>query len=196
MKDQHYISTLTFSAIAYLVEGCKKGNRQAQEKVYNMYAKKMHALCLRYAKDTMEAEDILMEGFAKVFLKIDTYSGLGSFEGWIRSIIIHAALSSHSRSLRRIRTASYDDMPYLKEAVTQDYKSDLDYLVKALNDLPNPYKMAFNLFVLEGYTHREIGELLCIKEGLSKLHVSRARKMLKDNLNRVAMQLSEKCFAP
>jgi RNA polymerase sigma factor (sigma-70 family) len=178
-----------------LIAACKIGDRKAQEIVYKTYASKMYAVCMRYAADTMEAEDILMVGFTKVFTKIDSYSGQGSFEGWIRSIIVNAALSNYYKNLRRVKTTSYDNVPYTKEIAVVEQKSDLDYLLKALQILPKQYKQAFNMFVLEGYTHREIGKLLDISESLSKVHVSRARKLLQDNLKKVAIRINRTCFA-
>jgi RNA polymerase sigma factor (sigma-70 family) len=178
-----------------LIAACKIGDRKSQEIVYKTYASKMYAVCMRYATDTMEAEDILMVGFTRVFTKIETYSGHGSFEGWIRSIIVNAALSNYYKNLRRIKTTSYDSVPYMKEIAVGEQKSDLDYLLKALQILPKQYKQAFNMFVLEGYTHREIGKLLDISESLSKVHVSRARKILQDNLKKVAVRIDRTCFA-
>ena len=178
-----------------LIEACRKGNRKAQEEVYQRYAAKMYAVCMRYAADHMEAEDILMVGFTKVFTKIATYNGQGSFEGWVRSIIVNSALSNYHKNLRRIKTTSYDLVPQMKEIAVNEQKSELDYLFKALQTLPHQYKQAFNMFVLEGYSHREIGKLLDISESLSKVHVSRARKLLQDNLNKVAMRIDKTHFA-
>jgi RNA polymerase sigma factor (sigma-70 family) len=178
-----------------LIAACKVGDRKAQEQLYKLYAKKMYAICMRYANDIMEAEDILMVGFTKVFTKIDSYQGQGSFEGWIRSIIVNSALSNYYKNLRRVKTTSFDSVPYLKEIVVSEQKSDVDYLLKALQSLPKQYKQAFNMFVLEGYSHREIGKLLDISESLSKVHVSRARKLLQDNLNKIAMRIDRTCYA-
>jgi len=178
-----------------LIAACKIGDRKAQEKLYKIYSAKMYALCMRYAADTMEAEDILMVGFTKVFTKINTYNGQGSFEGWIRSIIVNSALSNYYRNLRRIKTTSFENLPLMKEVAVNDQRCDIDYLLKALQSLPKQYRQAFNMFVLEGYSHREIGKLLAISESLSKVHVSRARKFLQENLNRVAMRIDKSYYA-
>jgi len=178
-----------------LISACKAGSRKAQEEVYRMYSGKMFAVCMRYANETMEAEDILMIGFTKVFTKIGSYNGQGSFEGWIRSIIVNSALSAYYKNQRRVQTTSYDNAIHAKETAINDQRCDIDYLLKALQALPNPYQMAFNMFVLEGYSHREIGEKLAITESLSKVHVSRARKLLQDNLNKVALRMERSYFA-
>jgi len=175
---------------------CKAGDRLAQEEVYARFSKKMYAVCMRYAKDAGNAEDILIEGFTKVFLKIDTYNGHGSFEGWIRSIIVNCALTAYHKSLRSVRTTSMYDVLVDEPAwFQQEDASNMDYLLKGLQSLPDQYRMAFNMFVLEGYTHQEIGLLLDIEPALSKVRVSRARKMLQSRLQLMGQRISKGHYA-
>lgn len=180
---------------AALIEACKKGNRKAQEEVYNRYARKMFAICKRYAVDTMEAEDILMVAFTKVFTKIDTYTGQGSFEGWVRTIVVNSALSTYQKNQRRVQTTSYDEYPLISEVLISEQKYEVDYLLNAMGALPIPYRQAFNLFALEGYSHSEIGKCLSISETLSKVRVSRARKMLQQSLAKITARLEKSSYA-
>lgn len=155
----------------------------------------MFAICKRYAADTMEAEDILIEGFTKIFTKIDSFTGQGSFEGWIRTIIVNTALSTFEKRSRRVRTVSYDELPVIKEVVFNEQKYEVDYLMDALQSLPVQYRQAINLFAIEGYSHSEIGKKLSISETLSKVRVSRARKILKESLEKISAKFSDSYHA-
>ena len=166
-----------------LIEHCIAGNRASQTKLYDLFAPKMLGVCLRYAKNREEAEEILQEGFLRVFTYINKFKGTGSFEGWIRKIMVNCALfryrnKSHSQPVIRLDTLGYD-------AVSEtDIVSNLDAkeLLSLIQSLPAGYRIVFNLYVFEGYKHREIAEALGIAEGTSKSNLSDARTFLQKAL--------------
>jgi RNA polymerase sigma factor (sigma-70 family) len=161
-----------------LIKGCLKRENSAQKQLYDTYSAKMYGLCYRYVKDSMEAEDILVTAFTKVFDKIEQFKNEGSFEGWIRRIVVNEALTY----LRRNRSM------YLETELEQadrepNYDSLSDHLeaedlMKMIQALPTGYRIVFNLYAIDGYSHKEIGEQLGISENTSKSQLSRARTYL------------------
>lgn len=165
-----------------LLEGCKRGERKAQESLYKTMASRMMAVCMRYAKDTYEAEDVLQMGFIKVFQKISEFRGEGSFEGWIRRIMVNTAIESYRKNLRSLNVVDIDEV-YDQPQSTFDMSGlELKDLLNLVQQLSNGYRMVFNMYVIEGYSHREIAEQLGITEGASKSQLSRARAILKDKI--------------
>lgn len=166
-----------------IIKACIKGNRKAQKELYTTYADKMYILCLRYAKDEDEAKDILQDGFIKVFLKLKQFNNKGSFEGWIRRIIVNTALE-------KFRDKNYlfaVNMENNYEAGEKEYDHILSEitandLLKLVQELTPQYRMVFNLYAIEGYSHKEICKMLNIKEGTSKSNLSRAREILKEKV--------------
>jgi RNA polymerase sigma factor (sigma-70 family) len=161
-----------------LVTGCKKRNRHAQQQLYTTYSGKMYALCSRYVKSSMEAEDVLVTAFTKVFDKIDQFKNEGSFEGWIRRIVVNEALTW----LRKNRSM-YLETNLEKADREPDYNQLGDHLeaqdlLKMVQQLPNGYQLVFNLYAIDGYSHKEIAEQLNISENTSKSQLSRARVYL------------------
>ena len=151
---------------ANLIQGCATGDRYSQSGLYNHFAPKMLVVCLRYSKSREEAEEILQEGFMKVFRFIHQFKSEGSFEGWIRKIMVNCALQKIRSQLRLSPVINMAE--YNKEVSDQvDVESNITAkeLLKLVMTLPPAYKMVFNLYVFEGYKHREIGELLGISEG-------------------------------
>jgi RNA polymerase sigma-70 factor (ECF subfamily) len=161
-----------------LIKGCLRRDRNAQKLLYDTYSSKMYGLCYRYVKDVMEAEDILVTAFMKVFDKIAQFKSEGSFEGWIRRIVVNEALTY----LRRHRSM------YLETELEQadrepDYNSLSDHLeaedlLKMIQELPTGYRIVFNLYAIDGYSHKEIAGQLGISENTSKSQLSRARTYL------------------
>ncbi len=141
----------------------------------------MHALALRYAKDDMEAEDIVMIGFRKIFARLATYSGAGSFEGWMKRIIINSALTIVDQHKRQVVTAPIEEAT-LKFKHQIDSAPDVDHLISALKTLPGTLKTPFELYAIEGLTHKEISDTLGISESVSKTRVCRARKNIRATL--------------
>ncbi|MCC6583203.1 MAG: RNA polymerase sigma factor [Chitinophagales bacterium] len=163
-----------------LIESCKSNNRDAQYKLYSLLSGKMFAVCLRYAKNREAAEDLLQEGFVKVFINIDKFRGDGSFEGWVRRIIVNTAVEHYRKSTKMYPVVSVDDINKdIPWADTGD-ELELEDLMKMIDKLSHGYKTIFNLYVVEGYSHKEIGEMLEINEGTSKSQLARARYLLMD----------------
>ena len=151
-----------------LMEGCKAGNRQMQELLYKQTASKMMAVCMRYAKDRMEAEDVLQMGYIKIFQKVKEYRGDGSFEGWIRRIMVNTAIESYRKNLRMLNVVPIEDA-YEQPSQGFDYSSlGMQDLLNVIQKLADGYRMVFNMYIIEGYSHKEIAETLGISESASK----------------------------
>ncbi|MDD4108801.1 MAG: sigma-70 family RNA polymerase sigma factor [Prolixibacteraceae bacterium] len=162
-----------------IIKDCASGNKRAQEKLYRMFAPKMFGVCLRYAKDRHEAEDNLQEGFIKVFTNIDSFRHEGSFEGWMRRIMINVALGKFRK--QNVLT-SVEDIGKYENAASSDgifEKLGAEELLGLIHQLPPRYRMVFNLFVLEGMNHQEISDIMNITVGTSKSNLARARDILK-----------------
>jgi RNA polymerase sigma factor (sigma-70 family) len=161
-----------------LIKGCVRRERNAQKRFYETYSSKMYALCYRYVKDSMEAEDVLVTAFTKILDRIDQYKGEGSFEGWIRRVVVNEALTY----LRRNRSM-YLETELEAAHREPDYQSISDHLeaedlLKMIQELPSGYRIVFNLYAIDGYSHKEIAEQLGISENTSKSQLSRARTYL------------------
>ena len=176
----------TYTEEEKLVRGCVKGKARAQEQLYHQHYRTMFGVCLRYCKDRDVAEDVLQDGFIKVFKNIGKYRGSGSLEGWIRRIMVNTALEHHRKSSRFIALTD------LEEAMSEDAGHDVvdemsgDEIMQLIQELPDGYRTIFNLFAIEGYTHREIAAELNISEGTSKSQFARARKQLQEKV--IALQ--------
>jgi RNA polymerase sigma factor (sigma-70 family) len=174
-------------------EGCLNNERKQQEVLYKVLAPRMMAACMRYAKDRDEAQDVMQEGFIKVFGGMHKYRGEGSLEGWIRRIMVHTAISRY-RKMKPVLLA--DELP---EGVTMhmsynDSSLETKDLLYMINQLPNNYRTVFNLYAVEGYSHQEIGETLGISEVVSRTTLYRARGVLKDRLSRITLR-EQHCMA-
>jgi len=166
-----------------MLEGCMAKNELAQRQLYERYKRVMTGVCMRYADRYEEAQDIVQNGFIKVFKKIDTFSGKGSLEGWIRRIMVNTALD-HLRSNKAQRfNVNIDDVDFKlkKESMAEDNLQAED-LLRLIRDLPTGYRTVFNLYAIEGYSHKEISEQLNISENTSKSQYSRARALLQKKL--------------
>ena len=163
-----------------LITGCVQRNRCAQMQLYNLYSSKMMGLCLWYAKNKEEAEEILQDGFMRVFIYIHTYTGEGSLEGWIRKIMINAALLKYRNKKDNLWTIAEYNADLHDKADTTSFFSNYDEkeLLKLVQSLSPVYRMVFNLYVLEGFKHKEIAQLLGISEGTSKSNLADARGIL------------------
>jgi RNA polymerase sigma factor (sigma-70 family) len=163
-----------------LLEGCKRGDRKMQRELYERFASKMYGVCLRYASNAEEAEDILQEGFIKVFNKIGSFRGEGSFEGWIRRIFVNTAIEQYRKKIFLQPITEYEE-----DTVEGKYLTVLDSLaekdiIQLVQQLSPGYRTVFNMYVVEGYTHKQIAEALGISEGTSKSQLSRAKLILQD----------------
>ena len=167
-----------------LIAGCIQGDRKMQYELYHRFGPKMFGVCLRYAGNTDEAEDVLQEGFIKIFKKIGSFRSEGSFEGWIRRIFVNTAIE-HFRRKTYLQPVSE------KEEVTLEghYLSVLDDLaekdiIRLVQQLSPGYRTVFNMYVVEGYTHKQIADILGISEGTSKSQLSRAKTILQGLVNK------------
>lgn len=169
-----------------LIQLCIKGDRYSQKQLYEVYAPTMMSVCHRYAKNKMEAEDIFQEAFVRVFRHIGNFSFEGSFEGWIRRIMINTALKYNSKKSLGWNLDSIEDLDF-HEHMEPSVIADLgeEELISYISDLPDGYRMVFNLFVIEGYSHKEIGDLLEIEESTSRSQLVKARKMLQLKLRNI-----------
>jgi RNA polymerase sigma factor (sigma-70 family) len=168
-----------------LMEGCKAGNRKMQELLYKQTASKMLAVCMRYAKDHMEAEDSLQMGYIKIFQKISEYRGEGSFEGWMRRIMVNTAIESYRKNIKSMNVVSIDESFEQPSTGFDLNRLGMQDLMKIIQNLADGYRMVFNMYAIEGYSHKEIAELLGITEGASKSQLSRARAILKQEITKM-----------
>jgi RNA polymerase sigma-70 factor (ECF subfamily) len=164
-----------------LIMECRQNNRRAQEEIYRMYAGKMYALCLKYSRSKEEAEDNLQDGFITVFQKIEQYKFKGSFEGWMKRIMINTALQKY-RERNVLNLLREEEISDVVEVDEEAMNFSLDYLLDKIQNLPNQYRLVFNLYILDGYSHKEVAEMLGISEGTSKSNLSRARTLLKKRI--------------
>lgn len=172
-----------------LVKKCLKGDARAQRALFDKFAPKMLGVCMRYAKNTEQAEDVLQDGFVKVFTKLSNYSGNGSLEGWIRRIIVNTALDEIRRNVKFKDNVNVDDVDYKLELDSHIVEGlAADDLMKIVNDLPDGYRVVFNMFAIEGYSHKEIAMQLNISENTSKSQYSRARSYIKVKLEELGIE--------
>ncbi len=164
-----------------IIKRCKKGDLQAQEELYRLFAGKLFAVSLKYSRNYQEAEDNLQEAFITIFKKIEQYKNKGSFEGWMKRITINTALQTY-RKQTVFRIVDENAIEESEEVSLREEEVSLDFLLKIIQELPDRYRMVFNLYVLDGYSHKEIAELLNISVGTSKSNLARARQNLKEKL--------------
>lgn len=166
-----------------LIAGCKKGNRLAQRELYETYSRRMLAVCLRYVNDRETARDLMQDGFVKIFTSIGSYSGIGSFEGWMRRIFVNCALEYLRKSDVLKEAFDLDNAP---EPVQPSSSAISDMSAKELMELigrlPVGFRTVFNMFAIEGYSHKEISEKLGITESTSRSQYTRARQMLQKRI--------------
>ncbi len=167
-------------SLEQLIIKCKKNDRAAQGKLYRMFAKQLYSLCLKYSKNYAEAQDNLQDAFITIFKKIGQYKGKGSFEGWMKRIVINTALQRYRKS-SNLDVIKDDNV--IEEVVEVDADLvSLDFLLHIVQQLPDKYRLVFSLYVLDQYSHKEIAELLNISVGTSKSNLSRARSILKEKI--------------
>jgi len=168
------------SEIKIIINGCLDGNRRDQELLYRRHSAKLYAVCLQYSGNDDEARDILQEGFIKIFENLVHFKHEGSFEGWIRRITVNTALEKFRCRHNLYRVDDIDLIPETyAEPYAQDYAGlEANDLLGIIRELPPKYRMVFNLYAIEGYSHKEISKMVNISEGTSKSNLSRARVIL------------------
>jgi len=169
-----------------LIDRCLKGNAKAQRRLFEKYAPKMMAICMRYMHNEQEAKDVLQEGFIKVYQNLTTYQMNGSFEGWIRRIVVNTALDHLRKNIRHNHTVDIWDVEYKIEAKNTTLEAiQADELMQLIYRLPDKYRTVFNLHAIEGYSHKEIADLLNTKENTVKSQYARAKEWLRTKLEPV-----------
>lgn len=172
-----------------LIRGCLAGDSRMQEVLYNRFAPKMYAVCLRYSNNTEDAQDLLQEGFIKIYRNLDRFRAEGSFEGWVRRVFVNTSIEHYRRKMNISSTSERE------EALVEDHSwNALDKLaekdiIRLVQDLSPGYRTVFNMYAIEGYSHKEIGNMLNISEGTSKSQLARAKGILQ---KRVEEFLDEK----
>jgi RNA polymerase sigma factor (sigma-70 family) len=166
-----------------LALGCVEGRKDAQQRLWKLYSRKMMSVCLRYCDSREEAEDVLQEGFIKVFDKIGQWHGSGPLGGWIRTVMVNTALT-HLRNTRKWRNSVDIDAAEDLDAEDVDAVSKMneETLLKLIEQMPPGYRTVFNLFAIEGYSHKEIADAMGITENTSKTQFLKAKNWLKKNL--------------
>ncbi len=161
-----------------LITGCIAGDRRMQESLYRKYSAKMYAVCLRYASNTDDARDLLQEGFIKVFRNLEKFRHEGSFEGWMRRVFVNTSIEHFRKKVYTNSISEKEEMAVEDASWTAlDNLAEKD-IVQLVRELSPGYRTVFNMYVIEGYSHKEIGDLLGITEGTSKSQLARAKAIL------------------
>jgi len=167
-------------SLEQLIEQCKKNDVKAQSQIYKLFSSKLFSVCLKYSRNYVEAEDNLQDTFVTIFKKISQFKNIGSFEGWMKRIAINTALERY-RSAGVFNIVNENQIE--DETIDIDEESvSIDYLLQIIQELPNRYRLVFNLYALDDYSHKEIAEMLKISIGTSKSNLARARLILKEKI--------------
>jgi len=171
-----------------LIEGCVEGNRYAQKLLFEKYRSLMFAICMRYAKNRDEAEDVMIDGFMKIYTSLNEYKKKGSFEGWLKKIMVNAAINNYRANLKHYYNSRIDEDSFLEIGdETDNFKTNYsaEYLIKLIQELPDGYRMVFNLYEIEGYSHKEIAEIMNISLSTAKTQLFYAKKSLQKKLTKI-----------
>jgi RNA polymerase sigma factor (sigma-70 family) len=170
-----------------ILNDCKKNDAKAQEQLYRMFSAKLFSVCLKYSRNNTEAQDNLQEGFLLIFEKIKQFDFKGSFEGWAKRIVINNILQQYRKSsFLEIVT---DNIPDIPDVEVDESAVSLDYLLSIIQELPDRYRLVFNLYAIDDFSHKEISEMLNISIGTSKSNLSRARFILKEKIEIITTKL-------
>jgi RNA polymerase sigma factor (sigma-70 family) len=167
-------------------EGCLRNERKYQEQLYKTLSPKMMAVCMRYAKDKDEAQDIMQEGFVKLFKNLHNYRGEGSLEGWIHRIMMHSAISRYRKSKTMVLVDDFGEDSNMKGGTSYNANNlEAADLQQMINKLPDTYRSVFKMYAIEGFSHQEIADALGMSELLSRTTLCRARGILKNKLSQL-----------
>lgn len=164
-------------SLEQLINLCTKRDSRAQEQIYRLYESKLYSVCLKYSRNKQEAEDNLQDSFLTIFDKMHQFNFNGSFEGWMKRIAINTVLQKYRKE--GVFEIIKDDIEDDVELSVEEDGVTLDFLLKIIQELPDRYRLTFNLYVIDGYSHKEIASMLKINEGTSKSNLSRAKMILK-----------------
>ena len=165
-----------------LIEACVKGDRLAQRNLYDIFSKKMYMVCLRYTKSQQEAEDVLQDSFIKIFKNLKGYRGDSRLDYWIKRIVVNTALNSKRKKLYMYPMVDIEEVKNDYDLSKTLSSFHMEELLNMIRELPTGCRTVFNLFAIEGYSHKEIAKMLDVSEGTSKSQFSRARKLLKEKI--------------
>lgn len=163
-----------------LINECTKNNTKAQEQLYHLLAPKLFAVCLKYSRSYEEAQDNLQESILLIFEKIGQYKNSGSFEGWAKRVVINYVLQQYRN--QKVFEIISEKIPDTDEVEIEDENISIEFLTKIIQELPDRYRLVFNLYVMDDYSHKEIAEMLGINIGTSKSNLARAKAILKDKI--------------
>jgi RNA polymerase sigma factor (sigma-70 family) len=163
-----------------LIKQCANNDRKAQKEIYQLFAGKLFSICLKYSKNKQEAQDNFQDGFIVIFDKIGQFNFKGSFEGWLKRVMINTVLLKYRK--KNVLNIVTEDIPDEVIVDVDDDEISLDFLLNLINELPDRYRLVFNLYALDGYSHKEISEMMQIAEGTSKSNLARARAILKQKI--------------
>jgi len=163
-----------------LIKQCAKNNRKAQEEIYQLFAGKLFSICLKYSKNKQEAQDNFQDGFITIFDKIEQFKFKGSFEGWLKRVMVNTILLKYRQ--KNVLSLVTEEIPDEVIVDIDDDEISLDFLLNLIQELPDRYRMVFNLYVLDGFSHKEVSKMLQIAEGTSKSNLARARAILKQKI--------------
>jgi RNA polymerase sigma-70 factor (ECF subfamily) len=164
-----------------LIENCKKNDARAQGELYKLYSSKLFAICLKYSRNRAEAEDNLQDSFLTIFKKISQYNKKGSLEGWLKRVTINTTLQRYRKHKGIFDIINEEYIEDVTIEIDND-DIDIDFLLGCIQELPDRYRLVFNLYALDGYSHKEIAEMLSISIGTSKSNLARARMILKNKV--------------
>lgn len=173
-----------------LINDCKNNNRKAQEQLYRIYSPKLFAVCLKYSRNYAEAQDNLQDGFILIFKKIEQFSFKGSFDGWLKRVMINNVLQQYRN--QTFLSLVNEDVADEQEIEIEDDSISMDYLLKIIQELPDRYRLVFNLYVIDDFSHAEIAEMLTINIGTSKSNLARARMILKEKIEQYKNEETKK----
>ena len=174
-----------------LVQGCLREDKKCQEALYSRYARRMYAVCLRYARHALEAQDVLQDGWVRVFDKLHMFRGEGSLEGWIRRTMVHTAISNYRKKSFQNERFGLEHLPETPVAASAIEGLGHAELLKLVDQLPEGYKMVFNLFAIEGFDHAEIAAMIGCGESTSRSQLAKARRFLQQRITERQVTIHE-----
>ncbi|NQX86471.1 MAG: RNA polymerase sigma factor [Flavobacteriaceae bacterium] len=178
-------------SLEQLIQKCKNNDTKAQSELYERYASKIFAICLKYSRNYAEAEDNLQDSFLTIFKKIDQYKNKGALEGWLKRIAINTALQRYRKTKGVFDIINEEQIEDVSIEIDND-TIGIDFLLECIQELPDRYRLVFNLYALDGYAHKEIAEMLNITIGTSKSNLARARLILKNKVELYKSSLNSK----
>ncbi len=169
-------------SLEQLIEKCKANDTKAQGELYKLFSSKLFSTCLKYSRNYVEAEDNLQDAFLTIFDKIEQYKNKGSFEGWLKRITVNTVLQRYRKE--KVFEIVSENTAEDEEVEVDEDDISIDFLLKIIQELPDRYRLVFNLYALDGYSHKDIAEMLKISVGTSKSNLARARQILKNTIEK------------